>query len=267
MSQRQYSLHRTESRSEEQGYLASVSDLMATLLFIFIITLMAFVINLHEATTSAAKMEEDSKKEIATLKAIQQELTDARLIRQNLLEDIKQALMQNGLKVEIDVDKGLLHLPERILFPSGQANFVTGGEESLRLLGAILAQHLPCYSGTKNTPSELCTSKTPTPGRLETVLVEGHTDSVPIRTAQYKDNWQLSTARSLVTFRYLMQQQPLLADLKNANGEFFFGVSAYGETRWVKENTSEENRQANRRIDLRFVLAAPMPIDAQGSKQ
>lgn len=266
MSQRQHPAHRTEGRSEEQGYLASVSDLMATLLFIFIITLMAFVINLHEATSSAAKKEEDSKREIATLKTIQQELTDARLIRQNLLEDVKQALMQKGLKIEIDVDKGLLHVPEKILFPSGQANFAPGGEESLQLLGAILAQHLPCYSGAKDTPSELCTSKTPTPGRLETVLVEGHTDNVPIRTAQYKDNWQLSTARSLVTFRYLMQQQPLLETLRNANGEHFFGVSAYGETRWVKENSSEEGKQANRRIDLRFVLAAPRPTDAQGSK-
>lgn len=267
MSQRQYPLHKNESRSDEQGYLASVSDLMATLLFIFIITLMAFVINLHEATTSAAQKEEDSKKEIIALRNIQRELTDARSIRQSLLEDVKQDLMQKGLKVEIDVDKGLLHVPEKILFPSGQANFAPGGEESLQLLGAILAQHLPCYSGTKDEPSEICASKKSTPGRLEAVLVEGHTDNVPIRTAQYMDNWQLSAARSLVTFRYLMQKQPLLETLRNANGEHFFGVSAYGETRGVRENTSDEGRQANRRIDLRFVLAAPRPTDAQGSKQ
>jgi len=98
MSQRQYPLHKNESRSDEQGYLASVSDLMATLLFIFIITLMAFVINLHEATTSAAQKEEDSKKEIIALRNIQRELTDARSIRQSLLEDVKQDLMQKGLR-------------------------------------------------------------------------------------------------------------------------------------------------------------------------
>lgn len=42
-------------QSEEQGYLASVSDFMSTLLFIFIITLMAFVINLQDATIKAGR--------------------------------------------------------------------------------------------------------------------------------------------------------------------------------------------------------------------
>ena len=272
MSQRISASRHSAARSEDQGYLASISDFMATLLFIFMITLMAFVINLQEATTSASTQEKELKQQIVLLTGkeeelkqqtvilqnIQKELTDARQVRQKLMEDIKYSLSADGIEVHIDVEKGLLHVPEKVLFPSGQANFAPGGEASLQLLGRTLAEHLPCYSGSKEAirPAQ-CPPEKFTPGRLEAVLIEGHTDNVPIRSGQFKDNWQLSTARSLITFRYIMQQQPVLETLKNANDEPFFGVSAYGETRPAKSNESDDGRRANRRIDLRFILAAP----------
>ncbi len=266
MSQRTPTPIRPQVRSEDQGYLASVSDLMSVLLFIFIITLMLFVINLQETTISARETQDELEEQIITIQTIQKELTDARQVRQELMEDIARSLLSKGVKVRIDTDRGILHVPEDILFPSGQAEFMAQGHQSLQILGTTLAEKLPCYSGSKqDAPPASCGNNNFFPGRLEAVLIEGHTDNIPMHSARYADNWQLSTARSLVTFRYLMQQQPALAQLINAQKEPFFGVSAYGETRPTQVNETDDGRRANRRIDLRFILAPPESLSGSGA--
>jgi outer membrane protein OmpA-like peptidoglycan-associated protein len=51
---------------------------------------------------------------------------------------------------------------------------------------------------------------------------------------------------------------PALLDLKNAQEKMFFGTSAYADTRSVKPNDTDEGRAANRRINFRFIVAAPL---------
>jgi flagellar motor protein MotB len=98
---------------------------------------------------------------------------------------------------------------------------------------------------------------------LEVVLIEGHTDNVPIIGGQYKNNWQLSSARSLATFEYLLKCNATLGNLRNGSGEMLFGTSAYADTRPAQSNATNEGRKANRRIDLRFILAAPKTGERQ----
>ncbi|ERP32077.1 OmpA/MotB family protein [Chitinivibrio alkaliphilus] len=73
------------------------------------------------------------------------------------------------------------------------------------------------------------------------IRVEGHTDNVPISTPQYPSNWELSSARALSVVQYLYGRGIDPAKLS---------AVGYGEYRPLVPNTSAENRQKNRRIEI-----------------
>ncbi len=244
----------TVREEDGQSYLVSVGDMMSGLLFVFIITLVVFVINFH-----LEKMKKTEETE--NLKNIQKELTDAKAVRTKLLEDLKESLEKNGVPVRINREKGLLHVPEKLLFESGKAKFIAGGELSLSKLASSLLEFLPCNSGRRDLerPSS-CEEKIFKPGRLEAVMIEGHTDNVRMGSNQrFKDNWDLSAQRSITTWKYLRRDQPELDRLENAEGEKLFGVSGYADTRPYIRHDETKAEPLNRRIDLRFILASPKP--------
>ena len=264
---------------EEQGYLVSVSDIMAGLVFLFIITVMVFAFNLHQEKVKqtqqtkylkaeteqkareAKKLEtetEQKAREAKQLKKIQGELTDGKLARTQLLNDLERSLQKDGVKVRIDLEKGLLQIPESILFESGQDCFRAGGEEKLAKLSMRIAEKVVCYAGKRGRPRPLsCPESRFKPGRLEAVLVEGHTDNRPIHTSRFKDNWELSASRSIVTYRFMLKTSPVLANIFSASSEPLFGVAAYAATRPVAFHEEPTDEPKNRRIDLRFILAQP----------
>ena len=74
------------------------------------------------------------------------------------------------------------------------------------------------------------------------IRVEGHTDNVPIHTAQFPSNWELSTARATFLLQYLISTTQIPAPRLSAVG--------YGEYRPVASNDTSEGRASNRRVDL-----------------
>lgn len=74
------------------------------------------------------------------------------------------------------------------------------------------------------------------------VLIEGHTDNLPIRTAQYPSNWELSAARAARVLRYLVQKGGIPSHRLIAVG--------YADTRPLVPNNSPSNRAQNRRVDI-----------------
>ena len=77
------------------------------------------------------------------------------------------------------------------------------------------------------------------------VSIEGHTDNVPIRTAQFQDNWALSTARASNILRYFVY------DLGVIEPERIQAVG-HGEYRPIATNLTQEGQQANRRVVIRI---------------
>src|SRR5690606_9969444 len=120
----------------------------------------------------------------------------------------------------------------------------------------VLANLLPCYSvSPAGSPANCPPSKG---GRLEAVFIEGHTDDLPIRgpiASGIENNWQLSAARAIETYRVLIEKAPLIALLDNDAGQRLLGVSGYAENRPVVRGETDEAREANRRIDLRFLMS------------
>jgi chemotaxis protein MotB len=241
--------------SAQDSYLASVSDLMVGLLFVFIIILMSFALRLREAET----LEDEAKKQAETasevLSTITDDLVEDMEVRNHLLKEIAESLRQQGVQVHLDLRNGVLRLPEELLFDSGSADFRDEGQRAVEILGGTLAELLPCYGEREETRESRCGEQRSL--RLDAVFVEGHTDNVDIHTAQFPNNWALSYARAHRTYQDLMARAPSLKTLKNGQNRLLFSMSAYADTRPVAGNDTEEGRRQNRRIDLRFILATP----------
>jgi chemotaxis protein MotB len=80
-------------------------------------------------------------------------------------------------------------------------------------------------------------NKLPNPVRLE-----GHTDSMPIHTARFRNNWDLSAARSIALLELLTTNFHVPQDRLSIGG--------YADTAPVDSNDTEEGRARNRRVDI-----------------
>lgn len=73
------------------------------------------------------------------------------------------------------------------------------------------------------------------------IRVEGHTDSLPIHTARFPSNWELSTTRATVVLRFFEKQGVASRRLEAAG---------YAEQHPLAPNDTEERRGANRRVEV-----------------
>lgn len=72
--------------------------------------------------------------------------------------------------------------------------------------------------------------------------VEGHTDNVPINTAQFPSNWELSAARASSMLRFLLIHTKIPADR--------YSIGGYGQYYPIASNGTAEGRAKNRRVDI-----------------
>jgi chemotaxis protein MotB len=227
-----------EPVAEEENYFVSMTDLMVGLVFIFIILLMYFALQFQKVT---------------------EELTGANQTRTEILEKLEETLKDKGVPVIIDRESGILRLPDSILFDSAQSQLKPEGRKNVGFLADALHDVLPCYS----KGLERSSSCPPIKHQIESVYVEGHTDSDRFAgTGALKDNWDLSVVRATNTFRALTELQPELVQLcspKRTRCEPILSVSGYGPQRPVPEThgTEEDRKKQNRRIDLRLIMMAP----------
>jgi chemotaxis protein MotB len=134
--------------------------------------------------------------------------------------------LERFASVELVPDKTVrIILTGDLLFPSGQAELTPNAINSLKKLSGII----------KKTPYM--------------INIVGHTDSQPVHAARYPSNWELSLARASRVARFLID------DTKMPSTQF--SVSGYSSFRPVKPNTSEENRRANRRVEI--ILSKELP--------
>lgn len=218
---------RKEEHEEEQQdfFTLSISDLMAGLLAIFILTICYFILNFSQATA---------------------QLTQNDIKRTELLETVYEELRKDGIQVEIDEKHGVLRISEGILFDVGLADIKPNGRIVITRLSHILSETLQS--------DEFVDS-------VETVFIEGHTDNVPINNGFFPSNWELSTKRAINTWLLMKSSSPVLEKLQNRNGQLMFSCSGYAESRPIADNSSVAGRSANRRIDIRFTMSPPSEED------
>lgn len=235
--------------AHDEGYFASFTDMLVGILFIFIILLVMVASNYQTQQNQS--------------KAAQEAVTGMIESRNIVLEEMSRSLEKSGVKVEIDLEQGILRLPESVLFDKGSDQVTPAGRESLAKLAKVLAQYLPCLGVSKVSDNSFCNClHLKSRGCLEAVLIEGHTDTQGAEHGY--DNWGLSARRAITVFKELTSSCPILdRGIVNKQNVPVLGVGGYEARRPV--STSDLRR--NRRIDLRFVMRSPTPEDVKQIEQ
>ena len=257
--------------TEGQNYLASVSDLVSALIFVFIIMLAVFAYQLANVIEDQAKVTE--------------ELTASDETRDRMLRDIKSRLEKTGMRVQVLADQGVLRLSDNAInFPSGSEIPVPEHHVNVGRLAQAIAEVVPCYVSPRRAtssaggddddigadhgydlsaycqppadPTTYPCRKQEFPWLLETLLIEGHTDDVPVAAGnRFRDNLELASMRAATVHRMIAACEPGLEGLLNTDEYPILSTSGYGYTRPVTRDP--ERAGDNRRIDLRFLLEPP----------
>lgn len=223
-------------------YLASVSDVMSGLLFVFIIALAIFALLLKD---QEIKKEQEVERLQATDEA-----------RSEMLQAIAQRLREKGIEVDVVEDQGVLRLGEAILFESGKADLDGVRRERVHELARALVEVLPCYAleAERQSPAD-CPPKFDA-ALVDALLIEGHTDDRPLLpSSPFRSNWDLSTERAYSVYEEVLHAEPRLTTLVNPDNQALLSISGYGPTRPVHAESTDVARAANRRIDLRFIVS------------
>ena len=256
-------IREVEPEQLDGGYLVSVSDLMSGLVFIFMITLVSFILNFQDASNKIEKTKLKMNQEINRLDSVKNQLDDNEVVRTNILETIQKELeKKHDINVNVDITHGVLRLNQNsITFDSGSSELDAKNYEKLITVKKTLEGILPCFSINMHDKYPQCKDIDNTKhAYLEAIFIEGHTDNTNfINDKNGYKNWQLSVNRAIKSYMILVDSSPVLSEMKNENNEAVFSVSGYGSERPLPEHRHKTPTfdAANRRIDLRFIMTPP----------
>jgi chemotaxis protein MotB len=185
---------------------------------------------LQEAQTDLQKREDvlkSAQTELEQRSLRLQELEEALKQKDDAVKQLRQKVMDallgfnnKGLTIQEKNGKVYVSLDEQLLFKTGQWDVDPKGQQALSNLADVLGQN-PDIN----------------------VLVEGHTDNVPMRgTGMVKDNWDLSVMRATAVTRILLKNKAVEPKriTSAGRGEFFP----------IDEANNQEARQKNRRTEI-----------------
>ena len=135
-----------------------------------------------------------------------------------LVEKLRSMIDAGQLKVIVRDGRMIIVLESDVLFDSGKTSIKPGGQTALARVAQVLAGITDCK-----------------------YQVAGHTDDVPIHTARFPSNWELSTARAVEVVSFLVSSGMKPQQLSAAG---------YGEVDLVVPNDTPESRARNRRIEI-----------------
>jgi chemotaxis protein MotB len=135
-----------------------------------------------------------------------------------LNEALQDEIGSGAIRLQLESRGLVITLAENAFFPSGD--------------DTIYAQAYPIVEHVARIITELPNA----------IRLEGHTDAVPIHTARFNNNWELSTARSIAVLQLLENRYGVDASR--------FAVAGYAQNHPVASNDTEEGRMRNRRVEI-----------------
>jgi chemotaxis protein MotB len=143
---------------------------------------------------------------------------DVDLLKRQLEEALGDQIKRHEIEMHVTPEGLVVSLREVGFFASGNAELLPDGQAPLGRIAHILS------------------------AKGFQVRVEGHTDQVPIHTARFKSNWELSTARATEVVALLVEHYGF--------DPMQISAAGFSQYRPVASNETEEGRKINRRVDL-----------------
>jgi chemotaxis protein MotB len=205
-------------------------------------TLEQNVQKLQTEKQSQEKTIADLQKQVADLKTQIAGVKPSKTIDEayaDLVKSLRGEVERGDIKIEQVNNQLRLSVAERVFFLSGSAQVSAPGKEVLRKLAGSL-------QSLKN----------------KDIFVEGHTDSVSIGSAllhRFPTNWELGSARAVNVVRFLSEQNGLEASRLSA--------VSHGSNRPVADNSTEEGRAKNRRIEITILESTPFNSSLPAGKE
>ncbi|NPV53686.1 MAG: OmpA family protein [Firmicutes bacterium] len=131
---------------------------------------------------------------------------------------LREKGLSNDVELKLDERGLVVSFMDKVLFDRGEATLKPDAKKVLIEVAGLI----------KKLPND--------------IRIEGHTCDLPIHSAKFPSNWELSTARATEVLRYLVESLRLPPERFSAMG--------YGQYHPKVPNTSERNRALNRRVDM-----------------
>jgi len=194
---------------------------------------------LSESELEALKIAEYEEKQRAlTQEAIENALgavsESIRELATMMMHALQDEIEAGSLDLVIEANAVRIRIRESDSFPSGSADLQPQFHPILEKLGRVL----------KRSNSQ--------------VIVAGHTDNIPIKTANFPSNWVLSASRAASVVHYLAQLNTIEEDKME--------IRAYADTQPIVDNSTKENRAQNRRVEI-IVSYKDIPDNLKELKQ
>jgi chemotaxis protein MotB len=165
-----------------------------------------------------SKALDDAKTRLEELRKAQAAAEARAQLFQKLVQKFKALVNAGQLKITTRQGRLVLQLPNDVLFDVGQTALKPAGKDAL----TQIAQVLRTVQGRN-------------------FQVAGHTDNLPIQTARFPSNWELSTERAVEVVRLLVSKG---VDPRSLS------AAGYGEFDPVGNNETPDGRAKNRRIEI-----------------
>ncbi len=199
-------------------WMVSWADLL-TLLFASVVVLYASAArNGFQATPVKKPLQAAAAETAAPAKTEQRRKDDLSASFDRLRNSLSDEISDGRIQVSLDTRGIVVSLQDQSYFTSGSDEVTPAAMKSISEVASVI-RDLP-----------------------NTVRLEGHTDSVPIHNARFRDNWSLSAARSTAVLTLLEARFGILPSR--------LALAAYADNNPVAENESAEGRARNRRVDI-----------------
>jgi len=179
-----------------------------------------------------SKQEENKAEKRA--EALERKTAELQSAYDALVADLRGEVDSKEVRVRRFGEKLEINFVDKVLFDSGSAVVTPHGRE---ILGKVA-------SGLKRIKDK-------------GIYVVGHTDTMPIRSALFPSNWELSTARAAAVIRFLSETGGVPPERLTAMGRAFYQP--------VASNATPEGRQENRRVEI-IVADIPLLTGEAGSQ-
>ncbi len=161
---------------------------------------------------------EASREELDELREARRQTEERLQVYRHVASQLASMVEAGQLSVTIRDGRMVINLADDILFDSGRTDIKNEGQEALVELAEVLQDF-----------------------ENRSFLIAGHTDNVPIRSARFGSNWELSTARAVEVVQFLQE---------NGVDPTNLAAAGYGEYDPIASNDDPETRALNRRIEI-----------------